>query len=102
MTITADPAWVSGFLMALIRSVAWIFVCPPFGTRTVPTPIKLGLSAALALSLGDRIPDMAVPLDAGSLVGAAALQVFAGVALGFVGVLLFAAFHAAGSYIDLC
>lgn len=101
MTITADPVWLSGFLLALVRAAAWVFVCPPFGTRLVPTPVKVGLSAALALALGPRLRDLAVPLEAGPLLGAAALQVFAGVALGFVGVLLFAAFQAAGNLVDI-
>jgi flagellar biosynthetic protein FliR len=101
MNIVADPLWVSGFLLAMVRAVAWIFVCPPFGTKMVPTIVKIGLAGALTLSLGPHLREMAVPLEAGPLIGAAMLQVFAGVALGFVGVLLFAAFQAAGSYVDL-
>lgn len=101
MTITADPQWVSGFLLALVRAAAWVFVCPPFGTRMIPAPVKVGLAGALALALGPQLRDLAVPLEAGPLLGAAVMQVFAGVALGFVGVLLFAAFQAAGSFIDL-
>lgn len=101
MTITVDPVWVSGFLLALVRAVAWVFVCPPFGTRTVPVTMKIGIAGALALALGPQLRDLAVPLEAGPLLAAAALQVFAGLALGFIGVLLFAVFQAAGSYIDL-
>lgn len=101
MQIVADPVWVSGFLMAMVRAAAWIFVCPPFGTRVIPPMMKVGLAAVLAIALGPTVRELAVPLDAGSLVAGAALQVFAGVALGFIGVLLFAAFQAAGNFIDL-
>jgi flagellar biosynthetic protein FliR len=101
VTITADPEWVSGFLLALVRAAAWVFVCPPFSTRNVPPMMKVGIAAALAVALGSDLRDLAVPLEAGPLLAAAALQVFAGVALGFVGVLLFAAFQAAGTFIDL-
>lgn len=101
MAITLDPVWVSGFLLALVRSTAWVFVCPPFGTAMVPIPVKIGLAAALSLALGPQLRELAVPLEAGPLIGAAALQVFAGLALGFLGVLLFSAFSAAGSFIDL-
>jgi flagellar biosynthetic protein FliR len=101
MKITADPEWVSGFLLALVRATAWVFVCPPFGTRMIPTPVKIGLAAALTVALGESVTDLAVPLEAGPLIGAAALQLFAGLTLGFIGVLLFAAFQAAGSFVDL-
>jgi flagellar biosynthetic protein FliR len=101
MQITLDPVWISGFLLAMVRSVAWVFVCPPFGTNMVPIPVKIGLAGALSLALGPQLTELAVPLEAGPLVGAAALQVFAGLALGFLGVLLFSAFQAAGSFVDL-
>jgi flagellar biosynthetic protein FliR len=101
MQITVDPTWVSGFLLALVRATAWVFVCPPFGTRNVPTTIKLGLAAALTVALGPMVRELAVPLEAGPLLAAAALQAFAGIALGYIGILLFSAFQTAGSFIDL-
>jgi flagellar biosynthetic protein FliR len=78
-----------------------VFVCPPFGNRTVPTTVKVGLAAALALVVGPRLAEQAVPLEAGPLLTAAVLQVGAGLALGFLGVLLFATFSFAGGLIDL-
>ena len=42
-----------------------------------------------------------MPLEAGPLIGATVLQVFAGLALGFVAVLVFSVFQSAGSLIDL-
>lgn len=101
MTIEIAPALVSGYLLAMVRAAAWVFVCPPFGNRTVPATVKVGLAAALALVVGPRLADQAVPLEAGPLLTAAALQVAAGLALGFLGVLLFATFSFAGGLIDL-
>jgi flagellar biosynthesis protein FliR len=101
MTIELAPALVSGYLLAMVRAAAWVFVCPPFGNRTVPTTVKVGLAAALALVVGPRLADQAVPLEAGPLLTAAVLQVAAGLALGFLGVLLFATFSFAGGLIDL-
>ena len=63
--------------------------------------MKVGLAAALALVVGPRLADQAVPLEAGPLLSAAVLQVAAGLALGFLGVLLFATFSFAGGLIDL-
>ena len=101
MTIDLAPALVSGYLLALVRAAAWVFVCPPFGNRTVPMPVKIGLAAALSLVVGPRLVDQAVPFEIGPLLSAAVLQVGAGLALGFLGVLLFSAFSFAGGLIDL-
>lgn len=101
MTIELAPALLSGYLLALVRAGAWVFVAPPFGNRTIPTTVKVGLSAALALAVGPRLASQAVPLEVGSLIPAAALQVAAGLALGFLGVLLFSAVSMAGGLVDL-
>jgi flagellar biosynthetic protein FliR len=101
VTVDLAPALLSGYLLALVRAAAWVFVCPPFGNKSVPTTVKIGLAAALALVVGPRLADQGVPLEVGPLVVAAALQVAAGLALGFLGVLLFATFSFAGGLIDL-
>lgn len=101
VTVSMAPAMASGYLLALARSAAWVFVVPPFGTRTLPVPVKVGLSAALALAVGPRLAEHAVPLEVGPLASATVLQVGAGLALGFIGVLLFSAFSVAGGLIDL-
>src|SRR3954451_10254773 len=101
MTLDLAPALVTGYLLAFVRAAAWVFVCPPFGTRSVPTMVKVGLAGGLALVVGPRLAAQAVPLDVGPLLSAAVLQVAAGLALGFLGVLLFATFSFAGGLIDL-
>jgi flagellar biosynthetic protein FliR len=101
VTVELAPALVSGYLLAMVRAAAWVFVCPPFGNKTVPTTVKVGLAAALSLVVGPRLAEQGVPLEVGPLLTAAVLQVAAGLALGFLGVLLFAAFSFAGGLIDL-
>jgi flagellar biosynthetic protein FliR len=101
MTATLAPALVSGYLLALVRAAAWVFVCPPFGTRSVPTMVKVGLAAALALVVGPHLTAQGVPLEVVPMLTAAVLQMAAGLALGFLGVLLFATFSFAGGLIDL-
>jgi flagellar biosynthetic protein FliR len=101
VTVEIAPALVTGYLLAMIRAAAWVFVCPPFGNRSVPTLVKVGLATALSLVVGPRLADQAVPLEVGPLLSAAVLQVAAGLALGFLGVLLFATFSFAGGLIDL-
>lgn len=101
MGLTIDPALVVGYLLALTRTIAWVMITPPFGTRMVPTRIKVGLAAALTLAVGSRVEAHAVALDAGTLLSAAGLQVAIGVTMGFIGVVLFAALQAAGATLDL-
>ena len=94
------PAALTGYLLALVRATAWVFVMPPFASRGVPRQVKVGFAAAPSLALGPQLADHGVPLEAGPLLAAAILQVLAGLALGFLGVVVFAAFQAAGELID--
>lgn len=101
MTLLVDPAMVVGYLLALLRTTAWVMITPPFGTRMVSTRIKVGLAAALTLAVGSRLQSQAVALDGGALISAAVVQVAIGLVLGFVGVVVFAAVQAAGAMLDL-
>jgi flagellar biosynthetic protein FliR len=101
VTLQLAPELLSGFLLALVRSAAWVFVAPPFGTRMFPSQVKVGLAAAITISLGPKLAEQAVPLETVPLITAAVLQLAAGLALGFLGVLLFSAVQAAGGLIDL-
>lgn len=101
MSVELAPAVLSGYLLALIRASAWLVISPPFSTRMVPAQVKIGFAAALALALGPHLAEQAVPLEVGPLVTAALLQVFAGLALGFVAQLLFSAVQAAGGLVDM-
>jgi flagellar biosynthesis protein FliR len=100
VNLSISEAALSGYLLALVRATAWLFIVPPFGGRTIPTQVKVGFAAALALTAGPHLAVHAVPLDVVPLVGAAVLQVAVGVALGYVGVILFGVVQAAGSLID--
>ncbi|MDP9416479.1 MAG: flagellar biosynthetic protein FliR [Actinomycetota bacterium] len=90
-----------GFLLGTLRGVAWLLVVPPFSGRTIPTPVKIVLAVTLALPVTPKLavaaPDMTLP----DVVASAVLQILAGVSLGFVTYLLFAAVQAAGDLIDL-
>ena len=101
MTASLPVELVLGFVLAVLRSSAWVVVCPPFNTRMIPTPAKIGLAVALAIPAAPRVAEQAPSTDLGSLIMAASLQVAAGLALGFITQLLFAALQAAGELLDL-
>lgn len=107
MRFELSAALMSGYLLALARATAWVFVAPPFGNKLVPTSVKIALGAALALAMGPRMAvNGAGAIGEGGFAtapffSAVVLQLAAGAALGYLGVLLFGAVQAAGGLIDL-
>ena len=102
MTISANPELLVGFLLALVRASCWLVLVPPFGTRTIPPTVKVGLAAALSLPVAETVAKTVPSLDQpAALIGAVAMQVAIGLTLGFVVFLMFSAVQAAGELIDL-
>jgi flagellar biosynthetic protein FliR len=101
VTIDAAPAFILGFVLAVVRAAAWIVVVPPFNSRTIPTLVKMGLAAGLALPVAASMGHQNIPTDAAPLIGAVILQVMVGLTLGFVVHLLLASMQAAGELIDV-
>jgi flagellar biosynthetic protein FliR len=102
VTFQFDPVLLTAFALALVRAAAWLFFSPPFNTRMIPTSVKAGLAASLALCAAPRIAASGdVPLDTASFLGALLTQVLVGVALGLLTMLLVNALQAAGSLVDL-
>jgi flagellar biosynthetic protein FliR len=92
---------VLGFVLAVLRASAWVVVSPPFNTRMVPVQAKIGLAVALAIPMAPKVAEQAPAPEIIPLMTAALLQVAAGLALGFLTQLIFAAVQAAGELIDL-
>jgi flagellar biosynthesis protein FliR len=101
VTIDVGTPLLVGFLLAMVRGAAWLVVAPPFNSRVVPGPVKAGLAVALAVPVAPQLAASAPEATVPALLAAAVVQVFAGVSLGFVTYLIFAAVQAAGDLIDL-
>jgi flagellar biosynthesis protein FliR len=101
LTLSGDTDLLVGFLLALIRASAWLLLVPPFGTRAIPMPVKVGFAAALALPVANDVALTAPAPEIAPLIGAAAVQVAVGASLGFIVYLFFAAVQAAGELVDL-
>src|SRR3954447_18078845 len=101
MQFTFEPIALTAFLLAMVRATAWVFVSPPFNTRMVPTVVKVGLAACLALAATPHVIQSGVPTDTPALLGALITQVFIGVTLGLFTVFLVNALQAAGGLVDL-
>ena len=101
MTFDLAPQVITGFVLALVRALAWIAIAPPFSTKAIPVQVKIGLAAALALSLAPRLAVDGVPMETVPLVGATLMQVAIGLVLGFLTMMLISAVQSAGEMIDL-
>jgi len=100
MNLPFDAALVSAFFLALLRGSAWLIATPPFNNRSIPPRVKAGLAAGLALAAAPMIQNPP-PFGTVAFMNSAFLQLFVGIALGFMTQLLFAVFQAAGSLIDV-
>ncbi|MBW6432965.1 flagellar biosynthetic protein FliR [Actinoplanes hulinensis] len=89
------------FMLGVVRTSAWLMVCPPFNSRFIPGPVKALLSVGLTLPMAPYLRQTVPSLETMDLIASALLQVFIGAALGFITALLFAALQAAGDLLDL-
>ena len=101
MTAVLPVDLVLGFVLAVVRASAWLAVAPPFNTRMIPVPAKVGFAVALAIPVAPRLATQVPPPEVVPLIEATLLQVAAGLALGFLTQLVFAAVQAAGELVDL-
>src|SRR5689334_17928538 len=92
---------MTAFFLAMVRATAWIFTAPPFNSRMIPTAVKAGISAALALAIAPHLKDPNLSLDTAPFIGALVSQVVIGLALGLLTQLLVGAISTAGSLVDL-
>ena len=101
MTVQLPVDLILGFVLAIVRTAAWLTVAPPFNTRMVPAPAKVGLAIALAIPVAPKVAQSAPPPEVVPLVTATLLQIAVGLSLGFLVQIVFAAVQAAGELIDL-
>jgi len=101
MALSINLAWLEAVMLALVRMVAFLVVAPPFSHRAVPARVKVAVALGLGLAVSPRVTDGYVSLDTAGFVGALALEILVGAALGFLVMLIFAAITSAGTLIDL-
>lgn len=101
MEVAVPASQLVGFAMALARTLAWISICPPFNSPTIPRRVRVGLATAISFAIAGTIGEQEVDLSLGPFVLALLTQILAGLALGFAVLMLFAAIQSAGELIDL-
>ena len=90
-----------GFSLALVRTTAWVAICPPFNSPSIPMRIRVGLATAISFVIAGRMGAGITSLALGSFLIDVLVQALAGLALGFAVFVLFSAIQAAGELIDL-
>ncbi|GAB6899898.1 flagellar biosynthetic protein FliR [Kineosporia succinea] len=101
MDLTFASLTLSGYLLALGRTVGFIMVSPPFNTRAIPSQVRAGTAIALAVPMSTWTIAEAPELGSGAMIGQMLLQMLLGVALGLFVLMAVAAIQAIGDLIDL-
>jgi len=95
-------AWLSPLIWPFLRGLALFAALPVLGTRAVPTQVRVGLAALIALAAQPSLPPMpVVALDSSLAFLLVVQQVVIGLALGFAVRVVFAAVEFAGELIGL-
>ena len=95
-------AWITPLIWPFIRALALFTSLPVLGTRTVPTRVRIGLAAFVALAAQASLPAAAeVPLDSPLAFMLVLQQMVIGLALGFSVRVVFAVVEFAGEVIGL-
>ena len=102
MVIDVNVAWLVAFLLALVRSVAWLAFTPPFNAKSsIPPIVTMATALGMAVAVAPSVAGSNVPLTTSALIGAVVLQAFTGVVLGMICQILITSFTVAGTLADL-
>ncbi|WP_430780642.1 flagellar biosynthetic protein FliR [Actinoplanes sp. G11-F43] len=88
-------------MLGAVRTGAWMMLCPPFNSRLIPGQVKALMSVGLTLPMAPYLRSTVPSLETKDLIFSVLIQVFVGASLGFLTLLLFASFQAAGDLLDL-
>jgi flagellar biosynthesis protein FliR len=101
MTLHLSSALAIALVLAFVRSVAWVTICPPFSNSSIPMMLKIGFAGGIALFAAGTLQHDALPASDAQVITAIVVQAVVGVVLGFVVSLFVTTVVAAGSLIDL-
>ncbi|MCS6918997.1 MAG: flagellar biosynthetic protein FliR [Fimbriimonadales bacterium] len=100
--MSLDLEWFWAFLVAFVRASGLALMAPVFGSRLVPTPVRVGLSAVLALALAPLIQPYtgAPPTEWAPLMVRLVGEAIVGLAMGYGVSLIIGAAVMAGEVLD--
>jgi len=100
------------FMFAVVRASAWLAFTPPFSSGVIPTVVRTGLAAALALAVtpqlasartgsGAPFSTVVTTMSTGAFISLLVVQAVIGVLLGFITSILLSVLSAAGTLTDM-
>ncbi len=101
MTFNLSVPFVTALVLAFVRSVAWVVICPPFSNVAIPAKVKIGFAGAVAFFAAGTLQHDVLPQSDAQVMIEIVVQAFVGIVLGFVVSLFVNTVVAAGSLIDL-
>lgn len=101
MKLAIEPSVLIGFCLVLVRATAWVSLCPPFNSPSIPRRIRGGFAVAVSFALARSVGEGVTDISSIGLIAALFREVLAGLGLGAFVFILFAAIQAAGELIDL-
>jgi flagellar biosynthesis protein FliR len=101
VTFHLSSSFAIALVLAFVRSVAWVTICPPFSNSSIPKMVKIGLAVALAFVAAGTLQHDPLPQSDAQVLIQLVVQAVAGIILGYVVYLFVTTVVAAGSLIDL-
>jgi flagellar biosynthetic protein FliR len=101
MELALSLGWLEPVMLAGVRMVSFLVIAPPFSYNAFPARIKAMLALGLAFAVSPVVTAGYQERDTAAFFGALVLEIGAGVLMGFLVYLVFAAVQSAGSLIDL-
>lgn len=101
MNLSLSSDFAVAMVLALVRAIAWMSVCPPFSSPSIPRMVKIGFAGSLAFFAAGTLQHDPLPQSNAQVLVQIVVQAFVGVILGYVVALFVTAVSAAGRLIDL-
>jgi len=101
VTLHLSASFAIALVLAFVRSVAWVTICPPFSNSSIPNMLKIGLAGAIAFFAAGTLQHDVLPQSDAQVLTELVIQAVVGVILGFVVSLFVTTVVAAGSLVDL-
>ena len=101
MTLSFAELTLSGYLLALARTVGFVLTSPPFNTKALPSQVRAAMAFALAIPMCTWTTRNPPQLGSTPMIMQSLLQLLLGAALGFLVLMAVAAIQTIGDLIDL-
>lgn len=101
MNVTLSASFVIALLLAFVRSMAWVSICPPFSNASVATMSKIIFAASISFFAAATLQHDPLPQTDTQIFAQIVIQAAVGMVLGYVVSLFVTTVVGAGSLIDL-